>query len=128
MPSLALRQSELLVKRDLLKRLPAELLADFAAASEQNGRDLSAAIARSAPVSEDEDPGQLRRSVGYKVEGTKVTVKAGGDEAPHALHVEHGTRKMTAQPFFFPTYRLMKKRLWSRYGRALTKRVKQRQS
>lgn len=122
--SLEARKSALEVQRMILRKFAPELQQEFVAVSEKNGKALSEAIARQAPVSEDEDPGQLKRSVKYELDGMKVTVTAGGGDASHATYVEFGTRAMRAEPFFFTTYRLLKKRLWGGYGRALSRVAK----
>lgn len=124
--SLELRASALRVRKMLLQKMPDDLKRAFADVSEKNGQTLSRAIARAAPVSEDNDPGALRRSVRYEVseEGQKVKVIAGGGDVSYAIHAEQGTRRARAQPFFWPIYRLFKKRLVGGYGRALTKIVK----
>lgn len=124
--SLALRASDLRVRKMLLQTMPADLVRELAGVNEQNGSELAASIAKSAPISEDDNPGQLKGSVRYEVGegGKKVTVMAGGGDASHATYVEFGTRKMGATAFFWPTFRLLRKRLYGRYGRALGKVAK----
>lgn len=53
-----------------------------------------------------------------------VTVYAGDDEAFYARWVEFGQQKMAAQPFFFVSYRALRKRAKSRIKRAQTKAAK----
>lgn len=43
----------------------------------------------------------------------------------YARAVEFGTRKVSAQPFFFPTFRLMRKKIRSAMARKISKRIKQ---
>ena len=65
---------------------------------------------------------------------TIVRVRAGGgatlittEQHPYdyARAVEFGTHKMSAEPFFFPTYRLMKKSMRATMRRKITKTIKQ---
>lgn len=56
--------------------------------------------------------------------GLVATIYAGGGEAFHARWVEFGTVNMRAQPFFYPSWRLGKKRATSRITRATTKAAK----
>ena len=65
---------------------------------------------------------------------TVVRVRAGGptttvttEKHPYdyARAVEFGTHRMSAEPFFFPTYRLMKKSMRSSMRRKITKTIKQ---
>ena len=89
-----------------------------------------------APV----DDGDLRRSIGWTwgeaPKGSKVlgkasaganltaTVFAGDDKAYYARWVEFGTTKMSAQAYFFPSYRSNKKRAKNRIARATSKAAK----
>jgi len=41
----------------------------------------------------------------------------------YALANEYGTRKMTAQPFFWPTYRLLKRRIRAQVQRGMKKGI-----
>lgn len=65
---------------------------------------------------------------------TIVRVRAGGattmvttEQRPYdyARAVEFGTQKMSAEPFFFPTYRLMKKSMRAAMRRKITADIKQ---
>lgn len=49
----------------------------------------------------------------------RITIYAGGDDAFHARFQEFGTSKMPANPFFFPVWRVRKKRFKNRVSRAL---------
>lgn len=67
---------------------------------------------------------------------TQVRIVAGGKETirptisskpyDYARADEFGTQKMPAQPFFFPTYRLRKKKIISAMKRRITKAIKDR--
>ncbi|MGH6862007.1 MAG: HK97-gp10 family putative phage morphogenesis protein [Phyllobacterium sp.] len=84
------------------------------------------------------DDGNLQRSIVYQ-DGPgelAVTVKAGGELTTrevrsgsnhyydYALGQEFGTSEMPAQPYFWPAYRLTKKRIKGRISRAVSKAVK----
>ncbi|MEX1244867.1 MAG: HK97-gp10 family putative phage morphogenesis protein [Thermoanaerobaculia bacterium] len=52
-------------------------------------------------------------------------VRAGDKAAFYARFVEFGTPKSPAQPFFFPTFRLLRKRIQGRTKRAVAKAVRE---
>lgn len=54
-----------------------------------------------------------------------IQVQAGDGEAYYARFVEFGTVRTSAKPFFFPPYRLLKKKLKSRVKSAIGKSVKE---
>lgn len=62
------------------------------------------------------------------VAGGKLTVRMGVSSKPYdyARADEFGTVHMTAQPFFFPTYRLRKKKIISAMKRKITASIKKR--
>lgn len=86
------------------------------------------------------DEGPLRESIGWtwgeapegsmaiaqgSSEGMTITIYAGNDEAFYARWVEFGTQQgAEANPFFFPAYRLGKKRAVNRIRRAIGKAVR----
>jgi HK97 gp10 family phage protein len=86
------------------------------------------------------DEGDLRASIGWTwgeaPEGTKVlgsarggaaltaTIFAGDHKAFYARWIEFGTVKMSAHPYFFPSYRANAKRAKSRIKRAINKAAK----
>ena len=64
-------------------------------------------------------------SVGGKEYGSlRITFYAGGGEAFYARFQEHGTVKMPANPFFFPVWRVWKKRVRARMAAAFRKALK----
>jgi HK97 gp10 family phage protein len=83
--------------------------------------------------------GHLADSI-RKVQGTKPTIVrivAGGvstrrqktmhsGDFDYARAVEFGTLKMHAEPFFFPTYRLLRKRMRSSMKRKITATINKR--
>lgn len=55
----------------------------------------------------------------------QVLITAGGDDVRYPHLVEYGTQKAPAQPFFWPGYRLTRKRAANRTKRAISKAVKE---
>lgn len=62
------------------------------------------------------------------VAGGKLTVRPSISSKPfdYARADEFGTLKMAARPFFFPTYRLRKKKIIALMKRRITKSIKER--
>lgn len=56
--------------------------------------------------------------------GFTITIFAGNSEAYYSRWVEFGTQKMAAQPYFYPSYRALRRRSKSRVTRAVTKAIK----
>lgn len=103
---------------------------------EKSADEIVALAKRLCPV----DQGDLRDSIGWTwgdaPEGSvvlastkgavlRITIFAGNDEAFYARWVEHGTAAMAAHPFFFPAFRILKKRANNRTKRAVAKAVKE---
>lgn len=113
-------------KTEGLERLKAKIAAlplvakdEMKAALNVGADELVAMQQRLAP----RDRGDLAQSI-EKKEGRHelaVIVQAGGPKAIHARWNEFGTVKMPAQPFFFPAYRALRKRIRSRVNRASKK-------
>lgn len=55
---------------------------------------------------------------------TQVLVTAGNSEVRYPHLVEYGTEEAAAQPYFWPAYRLTKKRITNRVKRAVRKAVR----
>ena len=109
------------LKRRLAK-LPKKMKAEVKVALEKSADELVAMQRRLVPV----DQGDLRDSI-QKRDGNhelSVEVVAGSDKAFYATFVEFGTRERPAQPFFFPPYRALRKRIKSRTSRAVGKAVR----
>lgn len=128
------RKAKLLAK---MAALPKAVRAELHKALQVSAEEMADVVQRFAPL----DSGALRASVGYKfgafeadnanVRGVgtgggagdaelTVTVHAGDKKAFYAAFLEFGTVRMAAQPYFFPAYRLTKKRVKSRISRATT--------
>jgi len=80
------------------------------------------------------DPGALRASIKVvpdRSKDTVVRIVAGGPTTIHpagtpydyARGVEFGTHNMRAEPFFFPTYRLLKKKIIAGMKRRITREI-----
>ena len=117
--------------------LPQAIRLELRKALETSADEMADVARRFAPI----DSGDLRASIGYtfgnymadnaNVRGVTggggagdndltVTVHAGSKAAFYASFLEFGTVKMAAHPYFFPAYRLTKKRVKSRISRATT--------
>jgi len=106
----------------------------------EQANNLKEAIADIAPIYQGPplfaiDPGALKKSVRTVPDRSKDTIVrvVAGDETTqlpaakpynYARAVEFGTQHMAAKPFFFPTYRLMKKRMIAAMKRRITTTIK----
>ena len=71
-------------------------------------------------------PGKVETIVQVMAGGATTTRKGGGGKPyDYARAVEFGTVKMAAEPFFFPTFRLMRKRMRSSMRRKISKTIAQ---
>lgn len=118
--------------------------AEIRKAMEASADEIVALAKSLAPVLKEPDArrraGELRDSIGWtwgrapkgamtlgKVEsspvesGFTITIYAGNSEAFYARWVEFGTQEMAAQPFFYPSYRALRKRARGRVSRAINK-------
>lgn len=103
-------------------KLPAKMRTEVKASLEKSADELVAMQKRLVPV----DEGDLRDSI-EKREGQhelSVEVTGGDDKAFYARFVEFGTASQPAQPYFFPAYRSLRKRIKNRTRRAVRKAVK----
>lgn len=105
---------------------------------EQNADELVQAARQLVPV----DEGKLRDSIGWtwgdapagsisigsvanNATGTmRITVYAGDSETFYARFIEFGTEKSAANPFFFPAYRALRRRMRGRLTRQINKAIK----
>jgi HK97 gp10 family phage protein len=132
---------------DQLKRLqkrldaiPKEVIAAVRPALEKSGQELVATMKQLAEPSR--DTGKLIDSITYTTAGNttppysqpggsqvvpanSVMVTAGNTDVRYPHLVEYGTTKAPAQPFFWPAYRLLKKRLQNRIKRSISKAVRE---
>lgn len=72
------------------------------------------------------DSGDLKDSIHSEHGDTELQRKviAGDGEAFYGRWVEFGTSDTPAQPFFYPAYRLLKKRIQNRLKRSVAKAIK----
>ena len=124
-----------------LSRLPKAASAEIRKALDKSAAEIAATARNFSPF----DTGALRNSIGYtfgqyvpenaNVRGVtgggrsrsdlSVTIHAGDATAYYARWVEFGTAQgQPPNPFFFPAYRLGKKRARGRISRSLTKAAK----
>lgn len=114
--------------------LPQNARTAIKAALDASGTELAEAARALAPVR----TGKLRDSIvstsggsatpsysqpggSHVVPDYSVKVTAGNSDVRYAHLVEYGTTDAPAQPFFWPAYRILKKRLRSRVSRAVGK-------
>lgn len=122
--------------RRKLKQMPHRIERQIRAAMEKSADEIVAMAQNLSPV----DSGGLRDSIGWtwgdapagsmaiaqgKSGNLTITIYAGGGDAFYARFVEFGTQKMSAHPFFYPSYRTHKKRARGRITRAINKAVKE---
>lgn len=128
---------------DKLKRklaiMPAAARAEIRKAMEKSAEEITELARSLVPV----DSGELRASIGWNwgdapsgsmvlgevrtgstAGNERILVYAGNDHAYYGRWVEFGTVKMRAQPFFFPAYRAVRKRVRGRVQRAIRNAAK----
>lgn len=119
--------------------LPKAYLEATVPALEKSAEELAALQRRFAP----EDTGALRQSIAitgpnqatpaYSQPGgsrvaaeNEVLVTAGNSDVRYAHLVEHGTAEAEAQPYFWPAFRMLRKRIENRVNRAGRKAIRER--
>lgn len=132
---MATRVSGLKELRRKLSALPDAMRAEIRAAMEKGADEMVAMARRLCPV----EGGALRDSIGWTwgappggsvvlAEGSdgveKITIYAGDSKAFYARWVEFGTVTASAHPFFFPSWRSLRKRIKARTTRAVNASVK----
>lgn len=127
----------LLAKMEAAQRAPREAIRP---ALLQSGEELASAMRTLAEASR--DTGDLIESITVTGPGqstppysqpgrsrvageAEVLVTVGNSETRYAHLVEFGTSEAEAQPFFWPAYRLLRKRLLGRIKRAVAKAVRE---
>lgn len=117
-----------------LAALPKAVRDEVVPALRTSGQEINDLQRRFVPVEDGELRGTIRNTVNSAE--LKVTIEAGGaattkpvrDGADasydYALGQEFGTQQMPANPYFFPGYRLGKKRAKGRITRAINKAAK----
>jgi HK97 gp10 family phage protein len=111
------------VVADELKLIPyeqAQLLANAMKSAVPVGRDSRHELRESIRV----DAGRRPLQAFVRAGGPTTTiVSLSGHPYDYAIANEFGTQKMVAQPFFWPVYRLMKKRLRANMAKAARKAI-----
>lgn len=122
-----------------LEAIPKAAVAAVQPALLKSGQELVARMKQLAPV----DTGDLRDSIELTPAGQStppysqpggsqvvpenaVYVTAGNSDVRYPHLVEYGTTKAPAKPFFWPAYRLSKKRITNRLKRAIRKAVREK--
>lgn len=122
-----------------MEAIPKEVRAAIKPALMKSGQELQAAMRRLAETSR--DTGALIDSItvtgpgettppysqpgGSKVvPENAVAVTVGNTDVRYPHLVEYGTAKAHAQPFFWPAFRLYRKRITRRINRAINKAIK----
>ncbi|MBD9372111.1 HK97 gp10 family phage protein [Rhizobium sp. ARZ01] len=125
------------LNKKLTVTLPKRVEAATRKAMETGAKELVEMMKRLVPV----DQGDLRASIGwswgappkgsaiiasspYDSRGMRIVIYAGNKEAYYARWQEFGTVNMAANPFFFPSWRSLRKRIKSRITREMKKAVK----
>lgn len=131
---MTIRNKDRLLRK--LAALPTAVKGKLRAALAKSADEMVALAKSLVPV----DRGDLRDSIGWTwgkapsgsmvlaTGGTSeftITIYAGNDEAFYARWVEFGTINQAAHPFFFPSYRALRKRARSRIARETNKAMKQ---
>jgi HK97 gp10 family phage protein len=131
-------QSERLRKR--LEAIPKAVRVALQPALRANGQELTDAMKALAAPSR--DTGALIDSIAFTTAGNRtpaysepggsrmvpenaVVVTAGNTKVRYPHLVEYGTSHSKAEPFFWPAYRLLKKKLGGRIKRAASKAVRE---
>ena len=121
--------------QERMRRIPLEVRRAVLPALVKGAEEIAADARRLAP----EDDGDLVRSIRVEPGPNElsVVVRAGGElttkpvrdgadaSYDYAMAQEFGTAKMPANPFFWPAYRLNKKRVRARIARAIRKAIKE---
>ena len=122
--------------QDLMANLPKAVAAELKDVPNSQGQVLANAMRSAVPrgvdgrnellesirVEEGKRPLQVFVKAGGRLT-TRQVRKGSGVDYDYALANEFGTQKMNAQPFFWPTYRLMKKRIRSAISRRARKAI-----
>lgn len=100
----------------------ADTMKQFAETSRDTG-DLINSIAVTGPG--ESTPAYSQPGGSKVVPDNAVAVTVGNSDVRYPHLVEYGTKEAAAQPFFWPAYRLLKRRLQRRTRRAIGKAVRE---
>lgn len=120
--------------RQRLNAIPQAVKEAIQPALQKSADEIVAAMQHLAPEDEGDLKGSIRHEPGEHE--LQLKIKAGGEATTkpvrqgstatydYAMAAEFGTTKAAAQPFFFPAYRLNKKKAQRRIKRAISSAVK----
>lgn len=131
------KSAQLLRLERRMAAIPAAVRAAVVPALAKSGEELASMMRQLAP----EDSGDLKQSIAVTLPGQStppysqpggaqiagellVLVTAGNTDVRYPHLQEYGTSEHEAQPFFWPSFRLLRKRLDSRIRRAVGKAVR----
>jgi HK97 gp10 family phage protein len=104
------------------RALRAKVAASVTPAVRQAAEVIMATQRRLVPV---DDGDSIHQEPDVKSENaTRVLIIAGGQPAPHARIIEFGSLRQPAQPFFFPGYRVERRRAKALIAKAVRAAVK----
>lgn len=109
--------------RQRLDAIPRQVRNAVQPALDTSANELADMQRRLVPV----DEGDLKDSIEVHPGEHELQriVKVGGPRAHHARWVEFGTAHTPAQPFFWPAYRALQKRIKARLTRAANKAIRE---
>lgn len=119
--------------QQLMERIPQEVAKELEAAVQDAADGMAAQMRQAVPLGVDgrnellesirTAPGKhpLRKVI--RAGGSLTTRKANGKEYDYARAQEFGTQDAPAQPFFWPIYRLMKKKFKAQIARKAKKAI-----
>ena len=125
------------LRRAFVYTIPKEVRKATREALEKGAIEIVALAKQLVPV----DSGELRDSIGWTWgdppkgsitlaksrsigRGERITIYAGNDKVFWAKWQEFGTQLMAAQPFFFVSYRMLKRRVKARVTRSMKKAIR----
>lgn len=125
------------LRRKFVYKIPREVRKATRDALEKGANEIVTFAKSLVPV----DKGELRDSIGWTWgdppkgsitlaksrsigRGERITIYAGNDKVFWARWQEFGTQFIAAQPFFFVSYRLLKRRVKGRVTRSMKKAIR----
>lgn len=106
-----------------LNAIPAAVRQAVQPSLDKNSNELANLMKRLAPDDPETKGDDLRSSI-HVEQGKHELSRAVVADAEHTLHVEFGTSKMDAQPFFYPAKRLLAKKIKRSLKSAVSRAVK----
>ncbi|PLX37000.1 MAG: hypothetical protein C0605_07995 [Hyphomicrobiales bacterium] len=96
---------------------------EIKSAVEKSATELESSAKHFAPV----DSGAMKAGIKTRIERGGMAARVGVFDPKlfYVRFVEFGTRTAPAQPFLFPSYRLLRRRIRGRFSRAINKAAKE---